>query len=138
MVTVVCGNKISGNIATVITTNLDVDHPYIVQIDVLKKRIISEKPPHWAKYVLGKSPAMFTSFNFTHCFIGVIANYIGSSPAFQAVIISSVPTGGGLSSSAALEVSIYTFLDALNGPPNTVMFVFRLIGDMLNLNFLLI
>ncbi|KAI4456714.1 mevalonate kinase/galactokinase [Holotrichia oblita] len=53
--------------------------------------------------------------------LGVIANYIGSTPAFQAVIISSVPTGGGLSSSAALEVSMYTFLDALNGPPNTVM-----------------
>lgn len=54
----------------------------------------------------------------------MIANYIGATPAFQAIIVSSVPTGGGLSSSAALEVSMYTFLDAINGPPNTVMFVF--------------
>ncbi|GJQ72240.1 hypothetical protein Trydic_g3331 [Trypoxylus dichotomus] len=104
LVTVTVGSKVSGNIATLITTNHDVDHPRTVQIDVLKKRILNEKQPKWAQYALG-----------------VITNYIGSVPAFQAVILSSVPTGGGLSSSAALEVSIYTFLDALNGPLNTVM-----------------
>ncbi|KAI4456687.1 mevalonate kinase/galactokinase [Holotrichia oblita] len=104
LVTVIVGSKISGNIATIITTNQDVDYPHKVEIDVVKKRIVNEKQPKWAQYSLG-----------------VIANYIGSTPAFQAVIISSVPTGGGLSSSAALEVSMYTFLDALNGPPNTVM-----------------
>ncbi|KAK9687059.1 Galactokinase galactose-binding signature [Popillia japonica] len=104
LVTVVVGSKIPGSTATIVTTNQDVDYPHIVQIDVVKKRITNEKQPKWAQYVLG-----------------VIANYIGSTPAFHAVIISSVPTGGGLSSSAALEVSMYTFLDALNGPPNTVM-----------------
>lgn len=45
----------------------------------------------------------------------MIANYIGEKPSFMAVVMSSVPTGGGLSSSAALEVATYTFLDALNG-----------------------
>lgn len=45
----------------------------------------------------------------------MIVNYFGEAPAFQAVITSSVPTGGGLSSSASLEVATYTFLDALSG-----------------------
>ena len=38
----------------------------------------------------------------------------GNSSAFDAVIHSSVPLGGGLSSSASLEVAVYTFLEALN------------------------
>lgn len=51
----------------------------------------------------------------------MISNYLGDiPPAFNAVITSTVPTGGGLSSSAALEVATYTFLDALTGP-NAVM-----------------
>jgi len=36
-------------------------------------------------------------------------------PGFNAVIDSNVPLGGGLSSSAALEVSVATFLEALTG-----------------------
>lgn len=75
------------------------------------KKVIIEKPvipgsPKWANYVKG-----------------VMANYLGPSPSFEAVVISSVPTGGGLSSSAALEVAVYTFLDALVGP-TAVMYVF--------------
>lgn len=34
-------------------------------------------------------------------------------PGFSAVVVSSVPLGGGLSSSAALEVATYTFLQQL-------------------------
>lgn len=34
---------------------------------------------------------------------------------FNAVVISSVPPGSGLSSSAALEVATYTFLEGLVG-----------------------
>lgn len=34
-------------------------------------------------------------------------------PGFKAVIASSVPLGGGLSSSASLEVAFYTFLQQL-------------------------
>jgi len=33
----------------------------------------------------------------------------------DAVIISTVPMGGGLSSSASLEVAFYTFLEAITG-----------------------
>lgn len=34
-------------------------------------------------------------------------------PGFRAVVASSVPLGGGLSSSASLEVAFYTFLQQL-------------------------
>lgn len=39
--------------------------------------------------------------------------FVGDVPPFNAVIVSSVPIGAGLSSSAALEVATYTFLEAL-------------------------
>lgn len=39
----------------------------------------------------------------------------GSIHAFDAVVASSVPLGGGVSSSAALEVATHTFLEALQG-----------------------
>ena len=38
-------------------------------------------------------------------------------PSFEAVIVTSVPLGGGVSSSASLEVATYTFLEALMGKP---------------------
>ena len=36
-------------------------------------------------------------------------------PGFKAVIVTSVPIGGGVSSSASLEVAMYTFLEELTG-----------------------
>jgi len=41
-------------------------------------------------------------------------NISADVPAFNAVIVSTVPVGAGLSSSAALEVATYTFLEALS------------------------
>ncbi|CAH2302383.1 galactokinase isoform X1 [Pelobates cultripes] len=53
--------------------------------------------PKWANYVKG-----------------VIQHYrAGPIPGFNAVITSTVPLGGGLSSSASLEVATYTFLQQL-------------------------
>jgi len=57
--------------------------------------------PKWANYVKG-----------------VVAEYLGDIPAgyalqFDIAIVSDVPLGGGLSSSAALEVATATFLEAL-------------------------
>lgn len=49
-------------------------------------------------------------------FRGVVAQYIKAGhqiPFFDAVIIGNVPLGGGLSSSASLEVATASFLDAL-------------------------
>ena len=42
-----------------------------------------------------------------------MANFHEKLPAFEAVIVTSVPLGGGVSSSASLEVATYTFLEAL-------------------------
>ena len=39
----------------------------------------------------------------------------GTVPAFDCVINSSVPLGGGVSSSASLEVGTYTFIEQLGG-----------------------
>lgn len=59
--------------------------------------------PTWANYVKG-----------------VVANFpvdpfAGEVKGFDAVVVTSVPMGGGVSSSAALEVATFTFLEALTG-----------------------
>lgn len=43
---------------------------------------------------------------------------VASVPGFKAVIASNVPIGGGVSSSASLEVAMYTFLESLTGGKN--------------------
>lgn len=44
---------------------------------------------------------------------GVIHSYGKPVPGFNAVIVTNVPIGGGLSSSAALEVATLTFIESL-------------------------
>ncbi|CAH2038023.1 unnamed protein product, partial [Iphiclides podalirius] len=46
---------------------------------------------------------------------GVVANFPGDLRGFNAVIVSDVPMGAGVSSSASLEVALFTFLEALTG-----------------------
>jgi galactokinase len=58
-------------------------------------------PGHWSNYVAG-----------------VIAGFVARGvqvPGFQAAIHSMVPVGGGLSSSAAIEVATATLLEAITG-----------------------
>ncbi|KAK9882959.1 hypothetical protein WA026_001177 [Henosepilachna vigintioctopunctata] len=65
----------------------------------ISKEALIPGEPKWANYVKG-----------------VLANYKGGAfPAFRAAIVNSVPIGGGLSSSASLEVATYMFLDAISG-----------------------
>ena len=45
----------------------------------------------------------------------VLFHAVAPVPAFKAVIVTSVPIGGGVSSSASLEVATYTFLEELTG-----------------------
>jgi galactokinase len=46
---------------------------------------------------------------------GVMHNFGTSIPGFNAVVHTNVPTGGGLSSSAALEVATFGFMELLTG-----------------------
>ena len=46
---------------------------------------------------------------------GVAHHFPHSLKSFQAVVVGSVPLGGGVSSSASLEVAFYTFLEQLTG-----------------------
>lgn len=107
LVTVIAGKKIDGSESTVLTTNPNIDEPKKVTFDMPNPnapiRALLRIGPKWVLYMKG-----------------VISNYIGDiPPAFKAVVHTSVPTGGGLSSSAALEVATYLFLDELS-PANSV------------------
>ena len=58
---------------------------------------------------------------------GVIANFHDKDSlksGFDAAVVTSVPIGGGLSSSAALEVSFYTLLEELTGTDFICIFYF--------------
>ena len=49
---------------------------------------------------------------------GVVSNFHDFDKlqnGFDAAIVSTVPLGGGLSSSASLEIAFYTFLESLTG-----------------------
>ncbi|XP_026333030.1 galactokinase-like [Hyposmocoma kahamanoa] len=54
--------------------------------------------PAWANYIKG-----------------VLANFPSEVNGFDAVIVADVPMGAGLSSSASIEVAMFTFLEALTG-----------------------
>ncbi len=59
-----------------------------------------------------------TCFGWGRYIEGVIAGFVSAGhdvPALDAVIESSVPSGGGLSSSAALEVATATMLEGITG-----------------------
>uniref|UniRef100_A0A8C6T450 Galactokinase 1 n=1 Tax=Neogobius melanostomus TaxID=47308 RepID=A0A8C6T450_9GOBI len=95
MLTVVVGKPNSGHDAHIITLNKDADKPWRVDLN-LQTELVSGQP-RWANYVKG-----------------VIHHYRASPvPGFNAVITSSVPLGGGLSSSASLEVAFYSFLQQI-------------------------
>lgn len=56
--------------------------------------------PRWVRYVLG---------------VVALMNGNGDVPGFEAVITSCVPLGGGVSSSASLEVAMGLFVEQLLG-----------------------
>jgi len=99
MVTVSVG-KMTENGFCRIVTNSDIkgDDSSITDIKPSK---LEKGSPQWANYAKG-----------------VIANFHAKDSlesGFDAAIVTSVPIGGGLSSSAALEVSFYTLLEELTG-----------------------
>ncbi|XP_075996225.1 galactokinase isoform X3 [Genypterus blacodes] len=98
LVTVVVGSQTSGQDVTIVTATKDADEPRRVSFTVpTEGSQLSPGLPSWANYVKG-----------------VVQHYRAPGlPGFRALICSSVPLGGGLSSSASLEVAFYTFLQQL-------------------------
>ncbi|XP_004709346.1 galactokinase [Echinops telfairi] len=98
LMTVVVGSLRSDKLVSLLTTAELADEPRRLQFPLpTAQRSLQPGTPHWANYVKG-----------------VIQHYpAGPLPGFNAVVVSSVPLGGGLSSSASLEVAIYTFLHQL-------------------------
>ncbi|NXV79605.1 GALK1 Galactokinase, partial [Atlantisia rogersi] len=96
--TVLVGSPRQDGTISIVTTAEEADRPHRVQFPVPRQDSpLGPGEPRWANYVKG-----------------VIQHYRGGPvPGFSAVIASDIPLGGGLSSSAALEVATYTFLQQL-------------------------
>ncbi|XP_074745184.1 galactokinase [Strix uralensis] len=96
--TVLVGSPTQDGTISILTTSAEADEPHRVQFPApCQGSPLSPGQPRWANYVKG-----------------VIQHYRGGPvPGFNAVIASDIPLGGGLSSSAALEVATYTFLQQL-------------------------
>ncbi|XP_011873489.1 PREDICTED: galactokinase-like isoform X2 [Vollenhovia emeryi] len=98
MVTVIAGKSHDGKKTRILSLNDVVGAINEFQFEAKSRADIKPGEPKWANYIKG-----------------CIANFICEVPAFDAVIVSTVPAGAGLSSSAALEVATYTFLETLSG-----------------------
>ncbi|XP_015269965.1 PREDICTED: galactokinase [Gekko japonicus] len=96
--TVMVGSPRQDGLISIVTTAEEADEPKSVQFLVpVEGGALKPGEPQWANYVKG-----------------VIQHYrAGPLPGFNAVIASNIPLGGGLSSSASLEVATYTFLQQL-------------------------
>ena len=103
MVTVIVGRKSKSPECHLVSCNLDeVCPPFTVPSypSADEPRLVPCGPPVWAKYVKG---------------VVALMNKSGEIPSFDAVVKSSVPLGGGVSSSAALEVATLLFIEMLVG-----------------------
>ena len=99
LVTVIVGRRSDGNVCQLGTCAKGIGEPRLITFPVpTPDNPLAPGTPSWANYVKG-----------------VIANFAEQIPAFDAMIATSVPLGGGLSSSASLEVATYTFLEQLTG-----------------------
>uniref|UniRef100_A0A8D2PTS5 Galactokinase 1 n=1 Tax=Zosterops lateralis melanops TaxID=1220523 RepID=A0A8D2PTS5_ZOSLA len=96
--TVLVGSPTQDGTISIVTTSAEADEPRRVEFPAPGPgSALSPGLPRWANYVKG-----------------VIQHYRGGPvPGFSAVMASDIPLGGGLSSSAALEVATYTFLQQL-------------------------
>lgn len=105
LVSVFVGRKNDSDTCRLLTLTQGVDEPRYVEFPVpTEASPLKPGSPKWANYVKG-----------------VITYYKGGKvPGFDCAIVSSVPLGGGVSSSASLEVGTYTFLDQLTGAENGV------------------
>nr|CAB3248187.1 galactokinase-like [Phallusia mammillata] len=100
LVTVVVGCRTDTQVIEIVTTAESADEPKTVQFPVpTENNPLTPGKPAWANYAKG-----------------VVQTFKGAAiPGFKAVIVSSVPLGGGLSSSASIEVALHTFLESITG-----------------------
>lgn len=101
LVTLVVGDNAEGEVCRIFTTADSADEPKYVEflLPAASQTCLQPGKPMWANYVKG----VIDSFPENDLL-----------PGFDAVVVTSVPLGGGLSSSASLEVATFTFLEALS------------------------
>lgn len=94
LVTVMYGRSNNTPDQRVVTCVESCDKPHRVEF---RREGLEPGTPKWANYVKG-----------------VVAHFhCRAICGFDATVVTSVPLGGGVSSSASLEVAVYTFLEAL-------------------------
>ncbi|KAK2581116.1 hypothetical protein KPH14_007935 [Odynerus spinipes] len=98
MVTIVAGKPNSRKQCKIISLNDNISSSCQIEFDISIRENIKPGDPKWANYIKG-----------------CIVQFPYELSGFDAVIVSTVPVGAGLSSSAALEVATYTFLEAMSG-----------------------
>ncbi|XP_053425533.1 galactokinase isoform X1 [Nycticebus coucang] len=110
LVTVLVGSPRADGLVSLLTTSEDADEPQRLQFPLpTAQRSLEPGTPRWANYVKGVIQHYPGSrLTMTHS-----SSAAAPLPGFSAVVVSSVPLGGGLSSSASLEVAMYTFLQQL-------------------------
>jgi len=111
-VTVVVGRLSDAGMCRVVTTaafnDQDSIHKFLVpSYPSDEPKLVKTDGPKWARYVQG---------------VVALMNKEGNILPFDVVISSSVPLGGGVSSSAALEVAMCLFVEQLC-PPSTPLSV---------------
>lgn len=96
MVTFIIARPNGGEDCNIYTACEGADEPRQTKFNIKQ---VTPGTPKWANYVKG------------------VINFYGTqlTEAFDAVVITNVPVGGGLSSSAALEVATLKLLEALTG-----------------------
>ena len=84
------------------------------KIDNDAYEVVTSAPVDQAK-VSFKLPAPTRTPAWANYIKGVVSIFPEKVPGFKAAVVTNVPLGGGLSSSASLEVAMYTFLEAITG-----------------------
>lgn len=98
MVTIIAGKPNNRKQCKIISLNDNIGSLRQIEFDISVRENIKPDEPKWANYIKG-----------------CIVQFPYDLSGFDAVILSTVPVGAGLSSSAALEVATYTFLEAISG-----------------------
>ena len=96
--TVIAASITPGNDSTAEIYSVDMDE----KVELSVTNPVKRGGSHWSNYIAGVLSAMLEDQGF-------------AIPGFQAVAKSSVPIGGGLSSSASLEVATATLIESVVG-----------------------